>query len=131
MERNKQYVVDPPTVEKCRELSKQLFYTRLARYLYYDLPDRLLLLRFVLTHYTIQLLCAPMSLLYLFRLLPDVCLLMCQIASDLVLIAWSNAVGLVLVCQFRFASLWCTVACPCCSLQGLVIRRGHWGCKRL
>ena len=31
MERNKQYVVDPPTVEKCRELSKQLFYTRLAR----------------------------------------------------------------------------------------------------
>ncbi|KAI5000146.1 hypothetical protein ZWY2020_004735 [Hordeum vulgare] len=30
MERNRQYVVDPPTVEKCRELSKQLFYTRLA-----------------------------------------------------------------------------------------------------
>ncbi|KAM3332422.1 hypothetical protein ACQJBY_027936 [Aegilops geniculata] len=30
MERNKQYVVDPPTVEKCQELSKQLFYTRLA-----------------------------------------------------------------------------------------------------
>ncbi|XP_051220594.1 uncharacterized protein [Lolium perenne] len=35
MERNKQYVVDPPTVEKCRELSKQLFYTRLA-----SLPGR-------------------------------------------------------------------------------------------
>ncbi|XBI65613.1 hypothetical protein VPH35_045423 [Triticum aestivum] len=30
MERNRQYVVDPPTVEKCQELSKQLFYTRLA-----------------------------------------------------------------------------------------------------
>jgi hypothetical protein len=31
LERNKQYVVDPPTAEKCRELSKQLFYTRVAR----------------------------------------------------------------------------------------------------
>jgi F-type H+-transporting ATPase subunit g len=31
LEKNKQYVVDPPTVEKCQELSKQLFYTRLAR----------------------------------------------------------------------------------------------------
>ena len=31
MEKNKQYVVHPPTVEKCQELSKQLFYTRLAR----------------------------------------------------------------------------------------------------
>uniref|UniRef100_A0ACD5VR66 Uncharacterized protein n=1 Tax=Avena sativa TaxID=4498 RepID=A0ACD5VR66_AVESA len=35
MERNKQYVVDPPTIEKCQELSKQLFYTRLA-----SLPGR-------------------------------------------------------------------------------------------
>lgn len=31
MEKNKQHVVQPPTVEKCQELSKQLFYTRLAR----------------------------------------------------------------------------------------------------
>jgi len=31
MEKNKHYVVDPPTIEKCQELSKQLFYTRLAR----------------------------------------------------------------------------------------------------
>lgn len=35
MEKNKQYVVEPPTVEKCQELSKQLFYTRLA-----SLPGR-------------------------------------------------------------------------------------------
>jgi hypothetical protein len=130
MERNKQYVVDPPTVEKCRELSKQLFYTRLARYL---LPTTIFLTDYYCCatscNNSIQLLCAPMSFLYLFRLFPDVCLLMCQIASDLVPIAWSNTVGLVLVCQFRFVSLWC--AFPCCSLQGLVIRRGHWGCKRL
>jgi len=31
LENNKQYIVDPPTVEKCQELSKKLFYTRLAR----------------------------------------------------------------------------------------------------
>jgi F-type H+-transporting ATPase subunit g len=31
MEKNKQYVVQSPTVEKCQDLSKQLFYTRLAR----------------------------------------------------------------------------------------------------
>ncbi|XP_034595343.1 uncharacterized protein [Setaria viridis] len=30
MEKNKHYVVDPPTIQKCQELSKQLFYTRLA-----------------------------------------------------------------------------------------------------
>lgn len=30
MEKNKQYVQSPATVEKCNELSKQLFYTRLA-----------------------------------------------------------------------------------------------------
>ncbi|GJN15044.1 hypothetical protein PR202_gb01930 [Eleusine coracana subsp. coracana] len=30
VEKNKKYVVDPPTVERCQELSKQLFYTRLA-----------------------------------------------------------------------------------------------------
>lgn len=35
MEANKKYVVEPPTVEKCQELSKQLFYTRLA-----SLPGR-------------------------------------------------------------------------------------------
>ncbi|XP_047094870.1 CLP protease regulatory subunit CLPX1, mitochondrial-like isoform X2 [Lolium rigidum] len=35
LEKNKQYVVEPPTVEKCQELSKQLFYTRLA-----SLPGR-------------------------------------------------------------------------------------------
>ncbi|RZR70649.1 hypothetical protein BHM03_00000943 [Ensete ventricosum] len=31
LEKNKQHIVQPPTVEKCQELSKQLFYTRLAR----------------------------------------------------------------------------------------------------
>uniref|UniRef100_A0A0A9H474 Uncharacterized protein n=1 Tax=Arundo donax TaxID=35708 RepID=A0A0A9H474_ARUDO len=30
MEKNKHHVVDPPTIEKCQDLSKQLFYTRLA-----------------------------------------------------------------------------------------------------
>ncbi|CAL9187042.1 unnamed protein product [Musa hybrid cultivar] len=30
LEKNKQYIVQPPSVEKCQELSKQLFYTRLA-----------------------------------------------------------------------------------------------------
>ncbi|RAL45643.1 unnamed protein product [Cuscuta campestris] len=30
LEQNKQYIVEPSTVEKCNELSKQLFYTRLA-----------------------------------------------------------------------------------------------------
>ncbi|CAN6346067.1 unnamed protein product, partial [Urochloa humidicola] len=35
VEKNKQYVVEPPTIEKCQELSKQLFYTRLA-----SLPGR-------------------------------------------------------------------------------------------
>ncbi|KAI4347021.1 hypothetical protein L6164_007872 [Bauhinia variegata] len=30
LEENKQYIQDPPTVEKCDLLSKQLFYTRLA-----------------------------------------------------------------------------------------------------
>ncbi|PKU67370.1 uncharacterized protein LOC110098886 [Dendrobium catenatum] len=30
LEQNKQYIVQPPTVEKCQELSKQLLYTRLA-----------------------------------------------------------------------------------------------------
>lgn len=33
LEQNKQYIQEPPTVEKCNELSKQLLYTRLARYL--------------------------------------------------------------------------------------------------
>ncbi|KAF9606262.1 hypothetical protein IFM89_024083 [Coptis chinensis] len=31
LEQNKQYIQEPPTVEKCNLLSKQLFYTRLAR----------------------------------------------------------------------------------------------------
>uniref|UniRef100_A0A803NU91 Uncharacterized protein n=1 Tax=Cannabis sativa TaxID=3483 RepID=A0A803NU91_CANSA len=31
LEENKQYIQDPATVEKCNLLSKQLFYTRLAR----------------------------------------------------------------------------------------------------
>ncbi|KAM7509641.1 hypothetical protein LguiA_020094 [Lonicera macranthoides] len=30
LEQNKQYIQEPPTVEKCDLLSKQLFYTRLA-----------------------------------------------------------------------------------------------------
>jgi F-type H+-transporting ATPase subunit g len=38
MEKNKHYVVDPPTIEKCRELSKQLFYTRLARSVLLHVP---------------------------------------------------------------------------------------------
>jgi hypothetical protein len=32
LEQNKQYIQEPATVEKCNLLSKQLFYTRLARY---------------------------------------------------------------------------------------------------
>nr|CAD1833949.1 unnamed protein product [Ananas comosus var. bracteatus] len=32
LESNKKYIVDPPTVETCQELSKKLFYTRLANY---------------------------------------------------------------------------------------------------
>ncbi|KAL8223249.1 hypothetical protein R6Q57_020648 [Mikania cordata] len=35
LEQNKQYIQEPATVEKCNELSKQLFYTRLA-----SLPTR-------------------------------------------------------------------------------------------
>ncbi|PRQ46795.1 uncharacterized protein LOC133712634 [Rosa rugosa] len=35
LEQNKQYIQEPATVEKCSELSKQLFYTRLA-----SLPGR-------------------------------------------------------------------------------------------
>lgn len=31
MEQNKHYIQDPPTIEKCQSLAKQLFYTRLAR----------------------------------------------------------------------------------------------------
>ncbi|QCD85193.1 F-type H+-transporting ATPase subunit g [Vigna unguiculata] len=31
LEQNKQYIQEPPTVEKVNLLSKQLFYTRLAR----------------------------------------------------------------------------------------------------
>jgi len=31
LEKNKQYIQEPATVEKCQELSKQLLYTRLAR----------------------------------------------------------------------------------------------------
>lgn len=31
LEQNKQYIQEPPTLEKCNLLSKQLFYTRLAR----------------------------------------------------------------------------------------------------
>ncbi|XP_028053493.1 uncharacterized protein LOC114257871 isoform X1 [Camellia sinensis] len=30
LEQNKQYIQDPPTVEKCQSLANQLFYTRLA-----------------------------------------------------------------------------------------------------
>ncbi|CAL0324259.1 unnamed protein product [Lupinus luteus] len=30
LEKNKQYIQEPPTVEKCDHLAKQLFYTRLA-----------------------------------------------------------------------------------------------------
>ena len=31
LEKNKHYIQEPATVEKCNELSKQLLYTRLAR----------------------------------------------------------------------------------------------------
>ncbi len=34
LEENKQYIQQEPTVQKCQELSKQLFYTRLARFLF-------------------------------------------------------------------------------------------------
>ncbi|MED6107214.1 hypothetical protein PIB30_012052 [Stylosanthes scabra] len=30
LEQNKHYIQDPPTIEKCQTLAKQLFYTRLA-----------------------------------------------------------------------------------------------------
>ncbi|OIW09013.1 hypothetical protein TanjilG_05989 [Lupinus angustifolius] len=30
LEQNKHYIQDPPTIEKCQSLAKQLFYTRLA-----------------------------------------------------------------------------------------------------
>ncbi|KAF5797828.1 putative ATP synthase, F0 complex, subunit G [Helianthus annuus] len=30
LEENKKYIVDPPTIEKCQQLSNQLLYTRLA-----------------------------------------------------------------------------------------------------
>ncbi|KAG6507526.1 uncharacterized protein LOC121981150 [Zingiber officinale] len=30
LEKNKQYIVQPPTIEACQDLSKKLFYTRLA-----------------------------------------------------------------------------------------------------
>lgn len=33
LEENKQYIQDPPTIEKCDQLAKQLFATRLARFL--------------------------------------------------------------------------------------------------
>ena len=33
LEKNKHYIQEPATVEKCQELSKQLLYTRLARFL--------------------------------------------------------------------------------------------------
>lgn len=31
LDKNKHYIANEPTVEKCQEISKQLFYTRLAR----------------------------------------------------------------------------------------------------
>ncbi|KAF7814166.1 hypothetical protein G2W53_028135 [Senna tora] len=30
LEKNKEYILDPPTTEKCQSLANQLFYTRLA-----------------------------------------------------------------------------------------------------
>ncbi|CAL5431836.1 unnamed protein product [Camellia sinensis] len=38
LEQNKQYIQDPPTVEKCQSLANQLFYTRLASLL--SIPGR-------------------------------------------------------------------------------------------
>lgn len=32
LDQNKHYIQDPPTIEKCQSLAKQLFYTRLARF---------------------------------------------------------------------------------------------------
>ncbi|TMW87723.1 hypothetical protein EJD97_019574 [Solanum chilense] len=32
LEQNKQYIQEPPTVEKCQQLAKQVFYTRLASF---------------------------------------------------------------------------------------------------
>jgi len=37
MERNKHYIQEPATIEKCQSLAKQLFYTRLARFVAYEL----------------------------------------------------------------------------------------------
>lgn len=36
LEQNKQYIQEPPTVEKCNLLAKQLLYTRLARYFFFS-----------------------------------------------------------------------------------------------
>lgn len=45
LEQNKQHIQEPPTVEKCNLLAKQLFYTRLARLYFVQLtPPPLLML---------------------------------------------------------------------------------------
>jgi hypothetical protein len=46
MEQNKHYIQEPPTVEKCQSLAKQLFYTRLARFALSRFNVRSLLLTF-------------------------------------------------------------------------------------
>lgn len=52
LEKNKHYIQEPATVEKCQELSKQLLYTRLARLLSLSLSLSLfsLLSLFVVIH---------------------------------------------------------------------------------
>lgn len=40
LEKNKKYIQEPATVEKCNELSKQLLYTRLAR-LFFSFHSRI------------------------------------------------------------------------------------------
>lgn len=38
MEKNKGYIQEPPTIEKCQTLANQLFYTRLARFFICSFP---------------------------------------------------------------------------------------------
>lgn len=37
LDNNKRYIQNPPTIESCQLLSKQLFFTRLARFASYNL----------------------------------------------------------------------------------------------
>jgi hypothetical protein len=44
LEQNKQYIQEPPTIEKCQKLANELFYTRLARFLFLGISYSILVL---------------------------------------------------------------------------------------